>query len=35
MNATGELLPMRNFLIAIGRGEFDFVLKDSTGQSYS
>ena len=26
---------MRNVFIAIGRGEFDFVLRDSTGQSYS
>jgi hypothetical protein len=34
-NATQEFLPMREFLIAVNQGEFDFLLKDRYGQSFS
>ena len=35
VTALGGLVPFRSVLVAIGRGEFDYLLRDSSGQSYS
>ena len=35
VTALGGLIPFRSVLVAIERGEFDFLLRDSSGQSYS
>jgi hypothetical protein len=31
----GELMPWRDFLLAVQRGEFDYLLKDRSGNSFS
>jgi hypothetical protein len=35
IHATGQLIPLPEFWRAVHRGDFDYMLKDKTGQSYS